>query len=36
MKDYTEDIISNTEKIYINPGDDEEVSKLIQKVNSQG
>jgi hypothetical protein len=36
MKDYTEEIISNTEKVYINPGDDEEVSKLIEKVNSHG
>ncbi|XXM72466.1 hypothetical protein ACQ0QQ_00775 [Lysinibacillus sphaericus] len=34
MKDYTEKIISNTEKVYVNPGDDEEVREVIEKLNS--
>jgi hypothetical protein len=36
MKDYTEKIISTTEKVSINPGDDEKVRELIEKLNSQG
>jgi hypothetical protein len=34
MKEYTEKIISNTEKVYINPGDDEAVLELIEKLSS--
>ncbi|KSU63181.1 hypothetical protein AS034_02690 [[Bacillus] enclensis] len=34
MRDYTDKIISNTEKVYINPGNDEEVIELIKKLNS--
>ncbi|MGY0694557.1 hypothetical protein ACW2QC_17545 [Virgibacillus sp. FSP13] len=33
MEKYTEDIIKNTEQIYIDPGDDEEIIKVIKKLN---
>jgi hypothetical protein len=32
MEEYTKDIIKNTNQIYIEPGDDEEVIKLIEKI----
>lgn len=32
MEEYTRDIIENTQKIYIDPGDDEEVVNLIEKI----
>jgi hypothetical protein len=34
MKEYTQKIISDTEKMYINPGDDEAVRELVEKLNS--
>lgn len=35
MEEYTEDIIENTKQVYIDPGDDEEIIKLIEKLNIQ-
>ncbi len=35
MKEYTEDIIENTKQIYIETGDDNEVSKLIEKIEKK-
>lgn len=35
MEEYTEDIIENTEQIYIEPRDDEEIIELIKKINIQ-
>ena len=35
MEEYTGDIIENTEEFYIDPGDDEEIIKLIEKINVQ-
>lgn len=35
MKEYTEDIIENTEQVYIDPSDDEEIINLIEKLNIQ-
>lgn len=35
MEEYTGDIIENTEEVYIDPGDDEEIIKLIEKINVQ-
>ncbi|MBN6206176.1 hypothetical protein JYK21_06905 [Ralstonia pickettii] len=35
MEKYTKDIIENTRQIYIEPRDDEEIIKLIEKINVQ-
>lgn len=35
MEEYTEDIIENTEQVYIDPSDDEEIINLIEKLNIQ-
>ncbi|WP_421383322.1 hypothetical protein ACOJQI_02760 [Bacillus salacetis] len=36
MEEYTRDIINNTKQIYIEPRDDEEISKLIEKIDQNG
>ncbi|MEN1968479.1 hypothetical protein WMZ97_10440 [Lentibacillus sp. N15] len=35
MGEYTKDIIKNTKQIYIEPGDDEEIIKLIKKIKQK-